>query len=97
MDLAEFLTLTDGIQVMLQEALRDSVQRVASGNYSGEQASIDVHHAGQVIVREAFVDQALPCAVTNAYIDYLERAQQAGDGANDIATMYRAVAQRTAP
>ncbi len=76
---------------VLNEALPDSTRRIQSGDYSGEQASIDVHHAGQLVVRNAYKVENMACEVTDAYITYLERAQQAGDGPNDIATMYRAV------
>jgi len=76
---------------MLNEALPDATRRIESGDYSGEQASIDVHHAGQLIVRDAYKAEHVACEVTDAYITYLERAQSAGDGANDIATIYRAV------
>lgn len=76
---------------MLNEALPDTTRRIESGDYSGEQASIDVHHAGQLIVRDAYKVENIACEVTDAYITYLERSQSAGDGANDIATMYRAV------
>ncbi|WP_152602787.1 NAD(P)-dependent oxidoreductase [Caballeronia sordidicola] len=76
---------------VLNEALPDATRRIKSEDYSGEQASIDVHHAGQLVVRDAYKAENMVCKVTNAYIAYLERAQKAGDGPNDIATMYRAV------
>jgi 3-hydroxyisobutyrate dehydrogenase-like beta-hydroxyacid dehydrogenase len=76
---------------MLNDALPDTTRRLELEEFSGEQASIDVHHAGQLVVRDAYRVENLPCEVTNAYITYLERAQMAGDGPNDIATMYRAV------
>jgi 3-hydroxyisobutyrate dehydrogenase-like beta-hydroxyacid dehydrogenase len=76
---------------MLDDALPDSTRRIESEDYSGEQASIDVHHAGQLVVRDAYKVENIACEVTDAYITYLERAQKAGDGPNDIATLYRAV------
>ncbi len=86
-----FLDATKSLQSMLDTALNDSTERLTSGSVSGEQASINVHHAGQLIVRDAFVDEGLPSLITDAYIRYLERAQQLGDGENDIATLYLAI------
>jgi 3-hydroxyisobutyrate dehydrogenase-like beta-hydroxyacid dehydrogenase len=76
---------------MLNDALPDTTRRLELEEFSGDQASIDVHHAGQLVVRDAYRVENLSCEVTNAYITYLERAQMVGDGPNDIATMYRAV------
>lgn len=86
-----FRQLSAIVNTMLTNGLVDLTRRLAVGDYSGDQATIDVHHAGQAVVRDAFIKDGVGYETTRAYMSYLEKAQLLGHGDKDIAAMYTAV------
>lgn len=79
---------------MLETALEDATDRIEADNFSGTEATVDVHHAGQIVVRDAYLAEQLDCPVTQVYLAQLEKARTRGDGASDIAAMYLAMTHR---
>ncbi|WP_158664910.1 NAD(P)-dependent oxidoreductase [Pseudomonas sp. SWI44] len=86
-----FKTLSPIMTDMLVEGINTAAERITASNYSGEQASVDVHVAGQEVVLDALVRAKAPHASTDAYLTYCRQAQTAGMGDLDIAVLFKAM------
>lgn len=86
-----FKTLSSIMTDMLVDGIDTAAKRISTGEYGGEQASVDVHVAGQEVVLDALVSAKLPHASTLAYLSYCHLAQAAGLGDQDIAAVYKAM------
>jgi len=86
-----FNTLSSIMTQMLVDGIDTAAQRIIAGDFGGEQASVDVHVAGQEIVLDALVSAKVPHASTDAYLAYCRMAQTAGMGQMDIAALYNAM------
>jgi 3-hydroxyisobutyrate dehydrogenase-like beta-hydroxyacid dehydrogenase len=86
-----FKTLSSIMTDMLVDGIDTAAQRITAGEYGGEQASVDVHVAGQEVVLDALVNAKVPHASTDAYLAYCRMAQAAGMGSEDIAAVFKAM------
>ncbi|WP_249674623.1 NAD(P)-dependent oxidoreductase [Pseudomonas abieticivorans] len=86
-----FKALSSIMTDMLVDGIDTAAQRITTGQYGGEQASVDVHVAGQEVVLDALVSAKVPHASTDAYLAYCRLAQAAGMGDQDIAAVYKAM------
>lgn len=86
-----FTTLSSIMTDMLVDGIGTAAKRITAGEYGGEQASVDVHVAGQEVVLDALVSANVPHACTDAYLSYCHMAQAAGMGDQDIAAVYKAM------
>jgi 3-hydroxyisobutyrate dehydrogenase-like beta-hydroxyacid dehydrogenase len=89
MGLPAFEDLASTMLDKFRDGVANVTRRTVADDFRGDQATVDVHYEGQVIVRDACVCAGLPCEVTEAYLSYLRRAQQAGHGSEDIAALFR--------
>lgn len=87
----DFRALSTIMTDMLVDGIDTAAQRITAGEYGGEQASVDVHVAGQEVVLDALVSAEVPHASTDAYLQYCRMAQAAGMGELDIAVLYKAM------
>lgn len=76
---------------MLADGIKTASDRIKDDNYGGDQASVDVHVAGQEIVRDALRSANAPFAATDAFLTYCNMAQNKGMGEQDIASLFRAM------
>jgi 3-hydroxyisobutyrate dehydrogenase-like beta-hydroxyacid dehydrogenase len=88
-----FRRLSAVANTMLADGLADITCRIAEGNYAGDQATIDVHYAGQLVVRDAYINEGIGYETTRAYLHYLEQVKRSGNGHMDIAALYAVVKQ----
>ncbi|WP_296254287.1 MULTISPECIES: NAD(P)-dependent oxidoreductase [unclassified Pseudomonas] len=86
-----FKTLSSIMTDMLVDGIDTAAARISAGEYGGEQASVDVHVAGQEVVLDALLSAGVPHASTDAYLSYCRLAQTAGMGNQDIAAVYKAM------
>ncbi len=86
-----FKTLSSIMTDMLVDGIDTAANRITAGEYGGEQASVDVHVAGQEVVLDALVSANVPHASTDAYLAYCRMAQSAGMGELDIAVLFNAM------
>jgi 3-hydroxyisobutyrate dehydrogenase-like beta-hydroxyacid dehydrogenase len=86
-----FKALSPIMSDMLVDGINTAAERISVGNYSGEQASVDVHVAGQEVVLDALQRANAPHASTDAYLSYCKLAQTAGMGEMDIAALFKAM------
>jgi 3-hydroxyisobutyrate dehydrogenase-like beta-hydroxyacid dehydrogenase len=86
-----FKALSPIMTDMLVDGIDTAAKRITASEYGGEQASVDVHVAGQEVVLDALVSAKLPHASTDAYLSYCRLAQAAGLGDQDIAAVYKAM------
>lgn len=86
-----FKALSAIMSDMLVDGIETAAERITQGEYGGEQASVDVHVAGQEVVLDALVRANLPHACTDAYLSYCHKAQAADMGALDIASLFSAM------
>lgn len=68
----------------VMDGIRDGAHRVAKGDFSGDQASIDLHLAGMQYVSDTFKETGIPAKMTDALVELLKLASANGDGAKDI-------------
>lgn len=61
---------------MLADGIKTASDRIKDDNYGGDQASVDVHVAGQEIVRDALRSANAPYAATDAFLTYCNMAQK---------------------
>ncbi|WP_080756792.1 NAD(P)-dependent oxidoreductase [Pseudomonas putida] len=87
----DFKALSPIMSDMLVDGINTAADRIAASHYSGEQASVDVHVAGQEVVLEALQSANAPHASTDAYLTYCRLAQAAGMGELDIASLFKAM------
>ena len=86
-----FNNLSSIMTDMLVDGIDTAASRITAGEYGGEQASVDVHVAGQEVVLDALISANVPHASTDAYLTYCRMAQAAGKGDQDIAVLYAAM------
>jgi 3-hydroxyisobutyrate dehydrogenase len=87
----EFQALSPIMSDMLVDGINTAATRIAAGQLSGEQASVDVHVAGQEVVLDALKSAKVPHAATDAFLSYCHLAQAAGMGEQDIASLFSAM------
>lgn len=86
-----FQALSPIMSDMLVDGIDTAANRIATAQLGGEQASVDVHVAGQEVVLDALKSAQVPSATTEAFLAYCRLAQAAGMGAQDIASIYSAM------
>jgi 3-hydroxyisobutyrate dehydrogenase-like beta-hydroxyacid dehydrogenase len=87
----DFKALSPIMSDMLVDGINTAADRIAASDFSGEQASVDVHVAGQEVVLDALQRANAPHASTDAYLSYCRLAQTAGMGKLDIASLFKAM------
>jgi len=87
----DFGHLSTIITDMLVDGIKTATQRIDSEHYTGDQASIDVHVAGQELVLQAQKDANAPHLTTDAYLNYCYTAQEQKLGDLDIACLFKAI------
>lgn len=86
-----FERLSPIVTDMLVDGIGTAARRIAASDYSGDQASVDVHVAGQEVVLQGLKDAKAPHAATDAYLGYCRMAQEQGMGEQDIACLFKAM------
>jgi 3-hydroxyisobutyrate dehydrogenase-like beta-hydroxyacid dehydrogenase len=84
----EFSSLALRMLDLLANCIRDASRRIKEGNYSGEQASIDIYAAGKQAVQGVYASSGVQSKIRDAYYGYLQQAQSAGKGSLDIAALF---------
>ena len=69
------------------DGLRDGAYRIATGNFDGRLASIDLTLAGMQEVCNTFSQIGIPVKMTAALVDHLKLATAHGDGDKDISRL----------
>ncbi|MBS1843025.1 MAG: NAD(P)-dependent oxidoreductase [Actinobacteria bacterium] len=69
----------------------DGARRIAADDYSGDQASVDIHVDGVSIVAAEIRKVGVSANLTEAFVEYCREAKAAGDGQNDIASIFKAI------
>jgi 3-hydroxyisobutyrate dehydrogenase len=87
----EFQALSPIMSDMLVDGINTAAGRIATAQLGGEQASVDVHVAGQEVVLDALKSANVPHASTDAFLSYCRMAQAANMGDKDIASIYSAM------
>lgn len=87
--LDEFQKLAAFMTRKLDDGIDDATTRIAKHDYAGDQAPVQVYTDGLYLMRDTFRAQHLNHAAVDAFIDYLEQAERAGEGSKDIAVLFR--------
>jgi 3-hydroxyisobutyrate dehydrogenase-like beta-hydroxyacid dehydrogenase len=88
----EFAAALPGIAALLLDHVDDAARRIEDADYSGDQASVDIHLAGSSRRLETFAALGVQSGMTAAFVDYCRQATEAGDGGEDIAAVFRRIA-----
>ena len=91
---AGFAAAMPGMAALLLDHIADTVRRIEAGDYSGDQATVDVHLVGSGRRRQAFADKGLQSLMTDAFVAYCRQAHEAGEGGEDIAALYKRLGVR---
>ncbi len=82
-----YYLLTRLITDEVVEGIRDGALRVATGDFDGKLASIDLTIAGMQDVCNTFRQTGIPAKMTEALVEQLKLASAQGDGASDISRL----------
>ncbi len=93
MKMQNFLPSAKAMMATLLDGMEDAAARISCEDYSGNQASVDLHLHGMELLCGAFSAAGLPSKVTEAFVDYLQMARKAGDGNKDVVTTFNALRQ----
>ena len=93
MNMPDFLPSAKAMMATLVDGMEDAATRISSEDYSGDQASVDLHLHGMELLSGAYSAVGLPAKVSNAFVDYLHMARNAGDGSKDVVTTFNALRQ----
>ncbi|MGF1836554.1 NAD(P)-dependent oxidoreductase [Photobacterium sanguinicancri] len=93
MKMHDFLPSAKAMMATLLDGMEDASARMRSEDYSGNQASVDLHLHGMELLCGAFSAAGLPSKVNEAFVDYLQMARKAGDGSKDVVTAFNALRQ----
>jgi 3-hydroxyisobutyrate dehydrogenase-like beta-hydroxyacid dehydrogenase len=87
----EFAAILPALTALLADHAADAARRIAEGDYQGDQVSIDVSLAGAHRRQRALARCGLQALVSDAYATYCQEAHDAGDGDQDIASVYKRI------
>jgi 3-hydroxyisobutyrate dehydrogenase-like beta-hydroxyacid dehydrogenase len=88
---SEFAAAMPGMATLLLDHIDDAARRIETGDFTGDQATVDVHLVGSERRRHTLDDAGLQCLMTGAFVEYCRQAHAAGDGAEDIAALIKRV------
>ena len=90
----EFAAAMPGMAALLLDHIDDAARRIEGDDYAGDQATVDVHLVGSERRRRTLEDAGLQALMTGAFVGYCRQAQEAGDGGEDIAALFKRIAAR---
>ncbi len=88
---AELTAVMPGMAALLLDHLADATRRIESGEWAGDQASTDTHLDGAERRRSVFAGRGLQCLMADGYLSYCRQVHEAGDGAEDIAAIFKRI------
>jgi 3-hydroxyisobutyrate dehydrogenase-like beta-hydroxyacid dehydrogenase len=89
----EFAAALPGIAALLLDHVEDAARRLEEQDFSGDQATVDIHLAGSARRLVTFADLGVQSQMTGAWVDYCRQTVKAGDGGKDIAALMKWIAE----
>ena len=89
---SEFAAAMPGMAALLLDHIDDAARRIEEGDYAGDQATVDTHLVGSTRRQRTFADHGLQSLAIGAFVDYCRQAQEAGEGGEDIAALFKRIA-----
>jgi 3-hydroxyisobutyrate dehydrogenase-like beta-hydroxyacid dehydrogenase len=87
----EFAAVLPSFTTLLLDHVADAARRIETGDWDGDQATVDVHVSSSRRRRRTLREAGLQSLTMDAFLDYCEQAHDAGDGGQDIAALYKRV------
>ena len=91
----EFAAAMPGMAALVLDHIDDAARRIETGDFAGDQATVDVHLVGSSRRQRTMGDAGLQSLVTGAFVEYCRQAAEAGEGGEDIAALFKRI--REAP
>lgn len=88
----EFAAALPGVAALLLDHVEDAARRIEDDEFSGDQATVDIHLRGSSRRLKAFADHGVQSGMTAAFAEYCRQAVEAGDGGEDIAAVFKRLA-----
>jgi len=93
----EFAAALPGTAALLLDHVGDAARRIEDGDFSGDQATVDIHLAGSSRRLETFAGLGVQSLMTGAFVEYCRQALEAGDGGEDIAAVFMQITAGSTP
>lgn len=90
--LREFAAALPGIAALLLDHVDDAARRIEEEDWTGDQATVDIHLAGSTRRLGTYADYGVQSGITAAFADYCRQAAAAGDGGEDVAAIFKRIA-----
>ena len=87
----EFAAAMPAMATLLLDHIDDAARRIETGDYSGDQATVDIHLVGSARRQRTLEERGLAALMTAGFVEYCRRAHDAGGGGEDIAALYKRV------
>ncbi len=91
---SEFAAAMPGMAALLLDHIDDAARRIEEGDYAGDQATVDIHLVGSTRRQRTFAGHGLQSLAIGAFVDYCRQAQEAGEGGEDIAALFKRIVRR---
>lgn len=85
------LATTDRLLDILRKDIHEAARLIASGDYSTDQATVDVWRNGAARSREATVSEGLPAFTLGGAVAAMDRARERGYGGSALGAVFAAV------
>ena len=85
----EFAAAMPGMAALLLDHIADAARRMDEDDFAGDQATVDVHLVGSSRRQRTLDDAGLGSLMTAAFVEYCRLAVEAGEGGEDIATLFK--------
>lgn len=89
----EFAAALPGIAALLLDHVEDAARRIEDDDFSGDQATVDIHLRGSARRLQAFAEHGVQSGMTAAFAEYCRLAAEAGDGGEDVAAVFKRIAE----
>jgi 3-hydroxyisobutyrate dehydrogenase-like beta-hydroxyacid dehydrogenase len=87
----EFIEAMPAMTTLLLDHIDDAARRIQDDDFSGDQATVDIHLVGSARRQRTFTDHGLQSLAIGAFVDYCRQARDAGEGGEDVAALFKRI------
>lgn len=88
---AEYAAAMPGMAALLLDHIADAARRITAGDYASDQATVDIHLVGARRRHTTTRSRGLQSLAADSFLAYCEQVHVAGEGAEDVAALFKRV------